>query len=83
MDTGPKTVKLRLINLSREFASQNSQIISVSKFHRSSGCFSLLQRLKYKVPVVYAMHDGQDLKHPLGYVLYAVDELLMYSKSDT
>ncbi len=28
-------------------------------------CCSLLQWLKFKISIVYAMHDGQDLKYPL------------------
>ena len=57
-----------------EFASQNYQHCELQRFQFENsvfpivfnGCCALLQRLKFKYPaVVYTMHDGHDLKHPL------------------
>ena len=51
-----------------KFAPQNYQVISVSKICLSHSCQWLLlaaATVKIWIPVVYAIHDGQDLKHPL------------------
>ncbi len=60
------TVKPRPIKSKVNLASQICQVISLSNFRLPTvfnGCCSLLQ---IQIPEVDAMHDGQDLKHPLA-----------------
>ena len=66
----PKILKFRPIKSKMNSPLKIIKLFQVLKFRLSHSFQSLLfaaetVEIKIHVPVVYAMHDGQDLKHPL------------------